>query len=59
MHLKLLQKEWFKTEVTSDLIGNKFADSITKVSKTSPKNNYKTNEEELLKERFIPSELRK
>ena len=56
MPLKLLQKERFKTEVTGGLIGNKFADSITKVSKTSPKNNYETNEEEILRERFIPSE---
>ena len=52
MHLKLLQKEWLKktkkTEVT---------DRITKVSKASPKNNSETNEEEIIRERFIPSEL--
>ena len=45
-------------ETTSDLIGNRVADKITRVSKTSPKNNLETNEEEILRERFIPSELR-
>ena len=45
-------------EETSDLIGNKIADRITKVSKTPPKNNSEENEEEILRERFIPSELR-
>ena len=45
-------------ESTGDLIGNKIADEITRVSKTSPKNNSETNEKELLRERFIPSELR-
>ena len=29
-----------------------------KVSKTPPKNNSEENEEEILRERFIPSELR-
>ena len=29
-------------EATDDLIGNKIADSITKVSKTSPQNNSET-----------------
>ena len=49
MHLKLLQKEQFKTaEATDNLIGNKIADRITKVLKTSPKNNSETNEEEIL-----------
>ena len=35
MHLKLLQKERLKktAEATSDLIGNKIADRITKASK--------------------------
>ena len=32
-------------EATGDLIENKIADKITRVSKTSPKNNSKTNEE--------------
>ena len=60
MHLKLLQKERFKktVETTGDIIGNKTADRITKVSKTSPKNNSKTNEKEIVRERFIPPELR-
>ena len=46
------------TEATGDLIRNKIADKIRKVSKTSPKNNSKTNEEKILRERFIPLELR-
>ena len=33
-------------EATGDLIGNKIADRITKVSKISPKNNSETNEKE-------------
>ena len=45
-------------EATSDLIGNKIADKIARVSKTLPKNNSETNEEEILRERFMPSELR-
>ena len=39
-------------------IGNKIADKITRVSKTSSKNNPETNEEEIFREKFIPSELR-
>ena len=46
-------------ESTDDLIGNKIADKITRVSKTSPKNNSETNEEEIFTERFIPSEQRR
>ena len=59
MHLKLLRKEWLKkkAELTSDLIGNETADKI-KVSKTSSQNNSETNEEEILRKWFIPSELR-
>ena len=45
------------TEATVDLIGNKIADRITKVSKTSPKNNSETNKE-ILREIFILPELR-
>ena len=45
-------------EGTGDLTGNKIVDEITKVSKTSPWNNSETIEEEILRERFIPSELR-
>ena len=43
---------------TGDLAGNKIADRITKVSKTSSKNNSETNEEEILRQGFIPPELR-
>ena len=56
MHLKLLQISNSKTaKATDDLIGNKIADKITRVSKTS---NSEIDEEEILRERFIPSELR-
>ena len=41
--LKLFQKEI--------LIENKIGDRITKVSKTSPNNNSRKNEEEILRER--------
>ena len=44
-------------EVTCDLIGNKIADKITRVSKTSPKNNSEKNEEETLRKKFISPEL--
>ena len=46
------------TEATGDLIGNKIADKITRASKTSPKNNLETNEEEILRERYISPEIR-
>ena len=45
---KAIQKT---VEATGDFIGNKVADKITKVSKTSPKNNSRTNEEEILREK--------
>ena len=45
-------------EVTGDLIGNKIANKITRVSKTLPKNNSESIEEDELRERFMPSELR-
>ena len=59
-HVKLLQKELIlkKVEATCDLIENKIANRITKVSETSPKNNSEPNEEETLRERFISSELK-
>ena len=41
-----------------DLIGNKIADKITRVLKNSPQNNSETNEEEILREKFIFPELR-
>ena len=45
-------------EVTGDLIGNKIANKITRVSKTLPKNNSESIEEDEIRERFMPSELR-
>ena len=56
MRLKLLQKT---AEPTCGLIGNKIADKITRASKTSPKNNLETNEEEILKEKYISPESKK
>ena len=46
-------------EATGDLIGNNIADKITRVSKTSTQNNLETNEEEILRERYISPEQRK
>ena len=43
-------------EATNDLIGNKFADKITRVSKTSLQNNYETNEE-ILREKYSDQKL--
>ena len=37
---------------------NEIAHKITRASRTSPKNNSETSEEEILRERFIPPELR-
>ena len=54
MHLKLLQKERFIKQQKQLVI----VDKNTRVLKTSPKNNSETNKEEILRERFIPSELR-
>ena len=45
-------------EETGDLFGKKIADKITRVSKTSPKNNSETNEEKILKEKYISLKLR-
>ena len=39
------------------MIANKIDDKNTKVSKISPQNNSETNEEKVLREQFIPSEL--
>ena len=54
MHLKLLQKT---AEASDDLIRNKIADKITRVSKTPPKNNLLTNEE-IYRGEYISLELR-
>ena len=45
-------------EATGDLIGNKITDKITNVSETSPKSNSKTSDKKIVRERFIPPELR-
>ena len=45
-------------EATGDLIANKIADKITRVSKNSPQNNLETNEKEILRKRYISPELR-
>ena len=47
------------TEATDDLIGNKIADKITRVSKTSPQNHSETSEKEIIKERYMSPEKRK
>ena len=44
MHFQLPQKDQ-TAEATGDLIGNKIADKITRVSKTSPQNNLEINKE--------------
>ena len=46
-------------EATGDLIGNEIADKITRVSKTSPQNNSETNEEKILRERYLQKKDRK
>ena len=46
---RLIQK---RAKAAGDLIGNKIADRITEVWKTSPQNNSETNEE-ILRERYI------
>ena len=59
MHLKLSN---LKAEVTGDLIGNKIANRITKVSKNIQQNNSETvtnaNDTEIPKERYISPEER-
>ena len=45
-------------EATGDLIGNKIAAKITRVSKTLPQNNSETNEEKIVKEKYISPALR-
>ena len=60
MHLKLLQKKEIQktAKATGDLIVNKIDERITRVSKISPKSNSETNEEEILRERYISAEQR-
>ena len=45
-------------KTTDDLIGNKITNKVTRISKTSPQNNPETNEEEILRERYISPEQR-
>ena len=54
IQLKLLQKEQFKNaaEARGDLIGNKIADKITKVSRRSPQNSSEKVESETVNIRF-------
>ena len=40
------------TEATDNLIRNKIADKITRVSKTFPRNNLEANEEDILREKI-------
>ena len=60
MHLELLQKERLKKtgEATGGLIGNKIADKITRASETSAKYSSETNEEKMLRRKYISPELR-
>ena len=59
MHLKLLQKT---VEATGDLNGNKIADKVTKISKTSRQYNSETvtneHDKEIPKEGYISLEER-
>ena len=63
MHLKLIQKRAIQktAEATDDLIGNRIADKIAKVSRASPQNSSETvtnevenieHEREISKERY-------
>ena len=45
-------------EAACDLIGNNIFDKITRVSKTSQKNDPETNEEEIIRERYTSPEQR-
>ena len=64
MHLKVLQKRVIQktVEVTGELIGNKIADKITKISKTLQENNSETitneHDKEIPKERYLSLEER-
>ena len=53
MHLKFFKKSYLKKAgAIGDLIGYKIAE----VTKASPQNNSETNEEEILRERYISPE---
>ena len=51
--LKTSAKRVIQKTATGDLIGNKFADKITRVTETSPHINLETNEE-ILREKYDP-----
>ena len=53
---KAIQKT---AEAIGDLTGNKISDRITNILKSLPKNNSETNEEEILRERYISPDLRR
>ena len=44
-------------KATGDLIGNKIADKITRVSEISPKSDSEMNKEEILREKYISPKL--
>ena len=50
-HLKCLQKE---SGATNNLIGNKIPNRSTRVSEISRQNDSETNEEKMLREKYIP-----
>ena len=50
-HLKCFQKE---SGATNNLIGNKIPNRSTRVSKISLQNDSETNEEKMLREKYIP-----
>ena len=50
-HLKCIQKE---SGATNNLIGNKIPNRSTRVSKISLQNDSETNEEKMLREKYIP-----
>ena len=60
MHLKGASEKRIQNtaEATGDLVDNKIADKIAKVSKRSPLKNSVINEEEILRERYISPEKR-
>ena len=60
MHLKLSQKQQFKKQQRQSAIGNKIANKIMKVSRSSPKSNSETitneHDKEIPKERYMSPE---
>ena len=52
---RLIQKT---AEEAGDLVGNRIADKTARDSNTSPQNNSETNEEEILREKYVYPELK-